>query len=457
MQWNQKVGIAALTLGGLLAAAWLLLPGGSSGPEPLSLEDPRAEDGVLAAPREPTDAALHTPALATQQSDFGRTVVNQQEEVEAEPEQEDLASVEPRDASEGDIRFCAVDAEGEPLSTGITVRLHVSETGAKYPTELGVLQPDVMGCAALPSNSHDGYGVLTFQAELPEGTAWAQSDPLLLVAGGSLDLGRVVLMTPRQRYPVPLLSGSLLDDRGQPVKNAKGTFGVELSQQSGETLTAQLPGQVEVDGAGRFMAYGPDSAGIGSLKWTADGYQFLVLEGIELPSLDLDLIMARHLRTEGRIVVPEGWPPLEEYGVWGRSEAGASGIRVQEDGSFSAPMSVQSLIFEVTYPVVGFKIHSSPQAEPAGDVLLIGDVDLGQFATLHSFVVLGPDGEPLVNALLKAATEADAPPFNTLKTDADGRYSVILPRTTKRLNLARHGQSGLDIDLARVGESVRLP
>ena len=149
----------------------------------------------------------------------------------------------------------------------------------------------------------------------------------------------------------------------------------------------------------------------------AEGHSLESPSDIELPALDLSIVLWRTSEIRGRLVIPDGWPEPRRFGASAVSEDRLSGVAIGEDGSFTAELSARLDEFQVNDPRVGSCVYRVEDAFTEGADVELGEIHLARHVARYAFVVTDEEGEPIANEFLKVSTEDQSPVRVLLKTD----------------------------------------
>ncbi len=273
-----------------------------------------------------------------------------------------------------------------------------------------------------------------------------------------LELGTVTLTTPREDYDQPLAAGFVRTPEGTAVPDLKASFYTDAEDPQTRSWPTPRSGQVVVEADGRFAAYGQEGTKRGSLQFTAEGREGVYLTNIDLPETGLDVVMARLLELRGRLVVPEGWPAPNEFGIAATGGDVSTVVRVKQDGTFSAPLPLNLSEFEVRYPMGGsMRVHSESFTIGNDDSVDVGTIELDEVARLYEIRVTDPLGEPIRNEPLRAELDGETLPWTFFKTDAQGLFRFVAANDITEVSVGLYSAEKITIDLVSPPERLELP
>ena len=234
--------------------------------------------------------------------------------------------------------------------------------------------------------------------------------------------------------PLPLFSGVLRDDTGQPVAGAKitarnvgGPHCGMIKVQSDETTTDEQ-GHFSLH-TGFYPVYISVRSEAGTMVYPHNPYYSG--RAIPLPLLresDHTLVLMRWASVKGIVLDRETGKPVREFRVHFRGFSHAPRSYQSEDGRFAEPRLTPGthnigIMAEGYAPSVRHAVSVPPGAE-----IDIGIVRMTRGPTLTGRVLSAKDGRPLADAMIRFRTHAivSYPPDElTATTDAEGRFSVL--------------------------------
>lgn len=361
-----------------------------------------------------------------------------------------------------------VDAQGAPV---VDRNLHLGyglKESREHPpvthTVPFLVQTDAQGRIErpIPFSSEDLQFIALWLYD-PESQAKAWIDPVAIAPGESIDLGRVALLQVRERFPVPLLAGRVLDSDRQPVSGVSGNLNRSaFSEDPDDGIDPPpWPGgfgtQFVFEANGRFAAYGPPGIEYADVTFSADGFELEHFIGLPIPSLDLQVEMARRLRLRGTLLVPEGGPDVREYGVWISQGDRGTGITAAADGSFYALGSTRSLRLQITHPTLGTTVYTQEFATVPNEDAGLGMIDLRQRLRVIDVRFTNAFGEPVAKQELHVEAEGAASNGGQYHTDKAGRFLAVMPFEVPTLRIGIPGRAKQTVQLDEWGPTWVLP
>jgi len=463
------VVVAAVTMGlAVMVIAWRwsaaetpsLIDVGQSRDTPLAVVEPRAE---LVVPRLTAPAPGRVPVGDVHPAEpavrSGPSLVTATE-----------AMALPETPAQVKVRVRVVDVTGKPLVhvlVAVTVRLYSDGSGGRTSIEpMDFSVEPVTSSSWIALTDETGTIVVFLDRELfPELynsiliehrdaglNAWVEG--LVLPSVGILDLGTVMLLKPSERYPVPIVRGTLLDPMGEPVPGARGTVSDTrwISQDStgGKDIERSWParadGEVVIDADGTFDAFGPSGAESLELTFTADGFDEEYASSVASGTDGLRVVMARRLYWSGKLVVPGDGPPVSEYGVWISEEGRGSGVSPAASGRFRAVGSSRSVELKVCHPSLGAVLYLRDfgiQATEDGD---LGVVDIRAHVQVIDAICMAADGAPWSAQEMEIRyVDGGAEKTVSIVTDGDGRLLGVLPVSASAVRVGRRGVEAAEV------------
>lgn len=249
----------------------------------------------------------------------------------------------------------------------------------------------------------DGERLLEAQGRLPFALAVPRGREVEVVveAPGRARFHRRVILDDDGPLRVPLprgavLSGMVVDERGEPVEGATLTVLREDVAQPPWTARTDEDGRFEIDTL---------LAGAHRVQASAEGHAAVVRAGIE-PRTDLRLVLERAGTVAGRVVDPEGLPAasasvqIAGSGLWPARQ-----IATDERGHFALP-GIPPGIYEVRARREGLvaEPRRGVSVDPGSRVFLTFVLQEG--ARLTGIIRDADTGEPIEGASISAAAEA---------------------------------------------------
>ena len=352
-----------------------------------------------------------------------------------------------------ELHFRVVDTAGLPLERSLDVSLPglpKQYTWLAQSDSDGWVEAKITGVIR-PTAAFD----LQVSSTQPDG-AFGERLGLRLATENVLVLGSLVLTTPEEDNPTPLVTGFVLGEMGQPIPGATGrVLGGRFNNQD---WPEHRRGAVRFAQDGSFAVYGPAHTDVIRLMFEAVGYEARVLEEPELPAAGLEVILGKNRLLKGRVVVPEGWPAYSQFGVGGLFGGESISTSVRPDGTFEVGLSERLEQLQIIYPRgAGFVLYTQEWSGSEEDATDVGTIDLGLVAKQFDFLIEDPSGEPIRKAFLEAATENQTPIRNFLRTDEQGRYPLIVPNEATELILSVRGGAKVRVDLVSPPSRIELP
>ncbi|MCP5020334.1 MAG: hypothetical protein GY930_01030 [bacterium] len=280
-------------------------------------------------------------------------------------------------------------------------------------------------------------------------------EPVKVLIDGRGDLGTIQIYEAREKFPTPLVTGRVLAGTGEPLAPLSCTFSqsmdfdVEISGFSSGSAEAQFQwdresGQVIMAEDGHFQAYGSDAWKRGQLTALSPGYVNASEYLSSLPASNVQLTLYRRLQLEGKLIVPDNGPPVEEYSIWVSQKLGGTNSSPNADGTFSGQGTSQTLNLKVFHPplrtVLFEQEFQSAPTEEGG----LGIIDLTAQVQVVSLTLTDLQGNLLAN---EGVTLGCQEPSLTQKiqTGNQGELLLVLPRQTPAIQLVRHHDSPMSV------------
>ncbi|MCA9002178.1 MAG: hypothetical protein KDB61_09655, partial [Planctomycetes bacterium] len=269
----------------------------------------------------------------------------------------------------------------------------------------GMLQANFV----FPETAPEEIGIVLLDAERQ---AYGQVARARVIVDGRGDLGTLQIYAASEKYPNPRAEGRVLDEFDQPVNGVSGSFiaaamiqdfEVSVSASDASEIPIKEPGdrgefgQITIDANGYFKAYGPESWPAANITFQAPGFVEAAPQVLHLPATTARFTLYRALDFSGRLLLPEGSPPIGEFRVDARQSARSTSLTPDSKGFFHGVISSQSLEVRVRHGQLRDPLWSLQTDRVGDDGLELGEVNLTQDCQVLKLILTDMHGVPLAN------------------------------------------------------------
>ena len=273
----------------------------------------------------------------------------------------------------------------------------------------------------------------------PKGSGAALIPNVVIALRGEIDLGTIPLLSPSDRDPIPLVTGTVRSDEGDLVPGALAALTAQNAVE-GEPLWPGWAGnEIQIDDAGNFSAYGPLGANTLKLHFFAPGFHDKETEAFQVPRGGMEVVMTKRLVLTGQLVVPSNGPDITSYGIWIAQEGGAIGVTPREDGTFEAQGTRHALRLRVSNPTMGSVLYDRELVVVPSQGESLGTIDLTHLVQVIDFVILDDLGAPIPYLAFELSGEGLESLNPMYHTDGEGRYFSLLPEFIHSVRLSVQG------------------
>ncbi|MCA9003231.1 MAG: hypothetical protein KDB61_15010, partial [Planctomycetes bacterium] len=241
-----------------------------------------------------------------------------------------------------------------------------------------------------PEKVPDEIGIVLMDAERQ---AYGQVARARVIVDGRGDLGTIQIYAASEKYPNPRAEGRVLDEFDQPVTGVSGSFfaaamiqdfEVNVSASNASETPIKEPGdrgefgQVTVDANGYFKAYGPDSWPAANIAFRAQGFVEGTPQVLHLPATAARFTLYRALAFSGRLLLPDGSPPVGDFRVDTMQSAQFLSLTPDSKGFFHGVVSSQPIEVRVRHGQLRDILWNWKADRVRDTGLELGDIDLTQ-------------------------------------------------------------------------------